>query len=453
VLFGSGDGHLYAVDAATGAARWRVATGGRVRSSPAVAGGRVFVGSMDGTLYAVGLRTGRLVWQFDTEGHTLESAKFGFDRRTIQSSPAVVDGRVFVGARDGHLYALDAGTGRLLWKVDHDRSWVITSPAVAGGLVYAGSSDARFVQAVDVATGRERWRFTSERPVWSSPAVAGNLLYVGDGSGTIYAVNRRTGAEQWRYRSGRRIYSSPVPADGMLYVGNADGGAYALRGADTQLRRAVFWDSADVRGAWLSGHEQLRDYLSGHAYQVLDAAVLPRFLGERIKDHAPSVVVFALDHLPTTVAPTAADTVLFRRYLAGGGKVVWLGVPPLIWPKDPETGDADYAQIDREAGARLLGVDFTRSNFDAYGNRVTPEGSRWGLSGWWESNWSVDPREVTTVLALDDNGLAGAWVKGYGGPPGTGFVRIYGGGWNGGSPTPNYAGIQAVAEYFPMPGR
>jgi hypothetical protein len=171
------------------------------------------------------------------------------------------------------------------------------------------------------------------------------------------------------------------------------------------------------RGAWLSGHEQLRDYLSDHGYQVLDAAGLARFLGERLKDHAASVVVFALDHLPTPVAPPAADTVLFRRYLASGGKAVWLGVPPLVWPKDPKTGDADYAQIDREAGARLLDVDFSRSNFDSYGNRVTQEGSRWGLSGWWESNWSVDPRGVTTVLGLDDNGLGGAWVKGYGGPP------------------------------------
>ena len=91
--------------------------------------------------------------------------------------------------------------------------------------------------------------------------------------------------------------------------------------------------------------------------------------------------------------------------------------PPLVRPKDPKTGVADYVQIDRHAGARLRNVDFSRSNFDACGNRVTPEGSRWGLSGWWESNWSVDPRGVTTVLGLDDNGLGGAWVKGYGGPP------------------------------------
>jgi hypothetical protein len=42
------------------------------------------------------------------------------------------------------------------------------------------------------------------------------------------------------------------------------------------------------------------------------------------------------------------------------------------------------------------------------------------------------------VLGLDERGLAAAWVKRYGGPPGTGFVRINGSGANGG-PNPNFA--------------
>jgi hypothetical protein len=80
---------------------------------------------------------------------------------------------------------------------------------------------------------------------------------------------------------------------------------------------------------------------------------------------------------------------------------------------------------------------------------VTSEGLRWGLSGWWDSNWSVDPAGVTETLALDDNGLASSWVKRYGGPPGTGFVRVYGGSWSAGGPTANLAAVQAVAEYLP----
>ncbi len=451
LYFGSGDGHVYAVDPKSGRTRWRFATGGRVRSSPAVAEGRIYTGSADGTLYALDAKSGRELWRFDTEGHTLESARFGFDRRTIQASPAVADGRVYIGSRDGFLYAVDAASGRLAWRVDHSMSWVNTSPAVAAGVVYAGSSDERFLQAVDARTGRERWRLATERPVWSSPAVAGDMVYVGDGSGTVYAVDRETGRERWRHKAGRRIFSSPVIASGVLYVGNDDGGVYAMRGAEAPFARAVFWDSALVRASRVVAHRELRDYLAERGYEVLDSRGLARFLGARLADKAPSVVVFSMDHLPPEVAPAAADTVLFRRYLDAGGKVVWTGIPPLIWPRDPATGESpEYIRIDRAGTARLLGVDHARSNFDNYGAVVTDAGLRWGLSGWWDSNWGVDPAGVSETLALDDNGLASSWVKGYGGPPGTGFVRVYGGNWSAGGPTASFAAVQAVAEYRPV---
>ena len=100
VRLGGSDGQVWAVDAATGTVRWRFRTEGRVRSSPAVAGGRVYVGSMDGTLYALEPTSGRLVWRFDTGPHA-DSGKFGFDRRTIQSSPAVVGGTASLGRATG----------------------------------------------------------------------------------------------------------------------------------------------------------------------------------------------------------------------------------------------------------------------------------------------------------------------------------------------------------------
>ncbi len=59
---------------------------------------------------------------------------------------------MFVGARDGWIYALDAATGSERWRFDHKISWVNTSPAVIDGVVYAGSSDGQFVQALDAAS-------------------------------------------------------------------------------------------------------------------------------------------------------------------------------------------------------------------------------------------------------------------------------------------------------------
>jgi hypothetical protein len=93
VYVGSSDGHLYAVDRATGAERWRVATGGSVFSSPAAVVGLVYVGNDGGVLFAVDAATGTERWRFETEDST-------------RSSPAVLDGVVYVGSDDGHLYAL-----------------------------------------------------------------------------------------------------------------------------------------------------------------------------------------------------------------------------------------------------------------------------------------------------------------------------------------------------------
>ncbi|MFL6228160.1 MAG: PQQ-binding-like beta-propeller repeat protein [Pyrinomonadaceae bacterium] len=448
VLYGGGDGFLYALRRADGREAWKLKTGGRVRSTPAVEGATVFVGSFDGCLYAVDLETGQLKWRYETEGAKLNSSEFGYDRRSIQSSPAVADGAVFFGARDGFLYAIEAATGALRWRFDHKISWVNTSPAVVDGMVYAGSSDGRFVQSVDARTGREVWRAKTDSLIWSSPAVAGSMLYTGDWAGNLYGFDRASGREAWRYRGQGRILTSPVVAEGRVYFGGDDGGVYAVnfaRGA--ALKRAVFWDADYAKAASVRNHEALRDYFKADGYQVLNAADLARFFDERASDHAPSVVVFAIDFLPKPLAAGDAQSPL-RKYLDAGGKVVWVGVPPALWEIDPKTGDRDIKGLDRAATSRLLGVSHEGSNFDANTARVTDAGRRWGLSGWWLSNWSAEPGAVTTVLAEDEMGLAAAWVRRYGGGEGTGFVRVPLVEPAGGAPT-NMAAIKVAAEYLP----
>jgi outer membrane protein assembly factor BamB len=451
VVFGSQDGHVYALDARTGRQRWRYRTGGRVYASPAIAAGTVIAADQAGSVFAISLTSGRQIWRFDTEGTRLRSADWGFDRTTVQSSPAVVGGAVYVGARDGFLYAIDRATGAERWRNDHKVSWVNSSPAVSQGLVYAGSSDGRFVHAVDTATGQERWRAKAQGTVWASPAVDDALLYVGEGDGTMYALDKRTGQEAWRYRVGHRLFSSPLVDDGRLYFGSDDGGIYAVNAARAEpLRRAVFFDSAAVASAIVSS-EPLRAYLGRRGYEVLDTASLARFMIDRVRDRAPSVVVFAMDYLPRSVAPVAADTVLFRRYLAARGKVVWLGTPPLLWPQ-PDSGRRTLKGVDRGATARLLGVRHERGNFDLIGvSKVTSQAKHLGLPDWWLDNWGANPEDVTHVLAEDEWGLAAAWVKRFGGPSGSGFVRLFAGDGSPGRPWSLIA-IQTAAELWPVEG-
>ena len=74
-----------------GKAAWTFATRARVESSPAIAGGRVFVGSNDGRFYVLNLDTGAKLWEFDTGA-------------PLSASPAIANGRIVIGSQDGRLY-------------------------------------------------------------------------------------------------------------------------------------------------------------------------------------------------------------------------------------------------------------------------------------------------------------------------------------------------------------
>lgn len=70
---------------------WTFATNARVESSPAIAGGRVFVGSNDGRFYALDLSTGAKLWEFNAGA-------------PLSASPAIAKGRIVIGSQDGRLY-------------------------------------------------------------------------------------------------------------------------------------------------------------------------------------------------------------------------------------------------------------------------------------------------------------------------------------------------------------
>ena len=74
-----------------GKAAWTYGTRARVESSPAIAGGRVFVGSNDGRFYVLNLGTGALLWEFNAGA-------------PLSASPAIARGRIVIGAQDGKLY-------------------------------------------------------------------------------------------------------------------------------------------------------------------------------------------------------------------------------------------------------------------------------------------------------------------------------------------------------------
>jgi outer membrane protein assembly factor BamB len=66
-------------------------------------------------------------------------------------------GNLFVGSRDYTFYAFRAGDGALAWKFSYWFSWVESTPAVSDGTLYVGASDYRRVTSFDPANGTVHW--------------------------------------------------------------------------------------------------------------------------------------------------------------------------------------------------------------------------------------------------------------------------------------------------------
>jgi outer membrane protein assembly factor BamB len=101
-------------------------------------------------------------------------------------------GRVYVGSRDGFLYALDAASGQPTWRYDAQGSWVVGTPAVDGDSVYVGTPDTGLLLALDKRTGRERYRFETKVWTFASPLRVADVVVAASMKGGLHALDAAT---------------------------------------------------------------------------------------------------------------------------------------------------------------------------------------------------------------------------------------------------------------------
>jgi streptogramin lyase len=158
---------------------WRGDTGDDQTGTAVVADGIAYIGgsaqSGEGRLYAFDAATGSLLWRRDEPIFT----------------PAVLDGIGYSGSVAGIVYAFDTATGQERWRVQ--LGGVVRPVAVTPGVVYAPSDGDRALYALDAATGQQLWKFDVDGGIDGSVAVDGGVAYVTTIFGYIHAVGGMDG--------------------------------------------------------------------------------------------------------------------------------------------------------------------------------------------------------------------------------------------------------------------
>ena len=276
---------VYAIDLQTGSIIWSTPIPETMRCAPAVAEGKVFVGSENGIFYCLDAETGEILWQYQTEDEITRAhpkvvngvVYFGVDgdgvpvhhiyalntseaemtpeqrviwtyaiEDRIRGSPAIADGKLYMGAWDNRLYCLDLQTGEEIFSFETGGD-IRGSPAVANGKVYVGSCDD-CVYALDMNTGNPVWVFPTGDRVMSTPAIAYGKVYIGSTDHKVYCLDAESGELIWSYETGDKIeYASPAVADGLVFIGSKDNKIYCLDAESGEL----IWSyetGDDIRG-------------------------------------------------------------------------------------------------------------------------------------------------------------------------------------------------------------
>ena len=210
---------------------YRTHTSRGLEATPLVIDGVMYTTGVFGRVYALDAASGRELWTYDpgVDGQWGRYACCDAVNRGL----VVAGGRIYVGALDGYLHAIDAHTGKRLWRVDtllgrtEHRPYTITgAPLVAGNLVIIGNGGGEFagargyVSAYDLSTGALRWRFFT---VPRDPALGPQ-----DQPHLTAALATWDPRHPWSTGSSGNVWDGMAydPALNLIYIGTANPGPY-----------------------------------------------------------------------------------------------------------------------------------------------------------------------------------------------------------------------------------
>ena len=232
VVAGGRNGEVVALDAETGAERWRAKVTSEVIAAPLVTGDAVVVRSNDGRTFGLSPADGARKWVFDR----------GLPSLSVRGNGApVTDGNlVYLGYDDGTVIALRAADGLVAWTqlvAEPDgRNELARMADVDGelalgyGELYA-TSYAGQTLAIASQNGRPLWN--RDTGGYSGLALMGDRVVLADPDGTLWALDRNSGSALWKQDAlARRWLTTPAVQGEFLVVGDVEGYLHWVRATD-----------------------------------------------------------------------------------------------------------------------------------------------------------------------------------------------------------------------------
>jgi len=240
-------------------------------SSPVIAGGKVVVHTREGArevVRAFDLVTGKGLWQEAYDAPYQVNPAAQLHGPGPKSTPAIAGGRVFTLGISGVLSAFDLESGKVLWRTPAAQPQTTygtaTSPIVDGDRVIAfmGGHDKGAFTAFEAATGTVRWRWTGDGPGYASPVVAelgGTRQFVTQSQNRLVGISATDGALLWQVplrTSFDQNSVTPLVVNGLVISSGLETPTIAYR----VTRASAGWQAQEV---WRN--EQVSLYMSSPA--------------------------------------------------------------------------------------------------------------------------------------------------------------------------------------------
>jgi len=233
-----GDRHFYALNATTGQLYWKLFLGSYISvASLNINGDLLYTGGADpNVFFAIDIKKQAIAWATDTSSFEVG----GID----DCSAAYSDSLLFTdsvtrinddGTYGGHgIYAIDANSGQHIWSFDEGDGAMIENnkcgvPVVYNGVVYAGSPVTRSMYALDAKTGKLLWKLPNTGVIKAPPVLYDNVIYFVNVDGLLFVANAQNGnIMNVKLLGGKLNTQGPMIINNTLYIGTQKGDMFAI---------------------------------------------------------------------------------------------------------------------------------------------------------------------------------------------------------------------------------